>query len=101
MGRYHFYKMELFKYLGTILTENNETLIKKVESRIPTENKCSFESMKLLRSQSLLRNPKKQFNTILIRPIVTYGADCKELANSKKSMKTNSSSLIRNFREQF
>jgi len=74
IDQYNFGKVEQFKYLGTILTQNNDTA-KEIEARILAGNKCFFGLGKLLRARSLSRDLKKQLYTILIRSVVMYGAE--------------------------
>lgn len=79
IDQYNFGRVEQYKYLGTILTENNEKA-KEIEARIQAGNKCFFGLAKLLGARSLSRDLKKQLYSTLIRSVVTYGAD---LGNSE------------------
>jgi len=49
IGQYNFGRVDQFKYLETILTENNE-MAKEIEARILAKNKCFFGLAKLLRA---------------------------------------------------
>jgi len=73
VGRYRFSRAKEVKYLGSIVTEKNET-DQKLASRILSRNKCFYELTKILGSRSLATKMKKQLHTILIRPEITYEA---------------------------
>lgn len=51
-GRYEFSRAKTIKYLGSIVTEKNET-DKKVAARIVSGNKCFYGLSKILGSRSL------------------------------------------------
>jgi len=74
VGRYEFSRAKQIKYLGSIVTEKNET-DKEVEARIVSGNKCFYGLSKILGSRSLSLEIKKQLYTTLIRPVVTYGEE--------------------------
>jgi|UniRef100_A0A2S2QF00 hypothetical protein len=66
--------MDQFKYLGMILTEDNQ-ITKEIEARIQAGNKYFFNLANLLGARSLSRELNKQLYTKLIRPIITCGAE--------------------------
>lgn len=74
IGYYNFGIVDQFKYLGTILTKNNE-MAKEIKARTHTGNKCFFGLIKLYRARSLSRDFKKPLYTTLIRLVVTYGTN--------------------------
>uniref|UniRef100_A0A2S2QNZ6 Retrovirus-related Pol polyprotein from type-1 retrotransposable element R2 n=1 Tax=Sipha flava TaxID=143950 RepID=A0A2S2QNZ6_9HEMI len=47
IGRFNFKKVQQFKYLGTIVTENND-IAKEIAARIQTGNKCYYGLAKTL-----------------------------------------------------
>jgi len=65
IGRYNFNKVQQFKHLGTIVTENND-IAKEVAAKILTGNKCYYGLAKTLGSRVLSIELKKQFYITLI-----------------------------------
>lgn len=63
-----------FKYLGTIITEENENL-EEIKERIGAGNRCYFNTIHLLKSRTLSRSCKKVIYKTVIRPVVTYGSE--------------------------
>lgn len=49
INQYNFGRVDQFKYLGTIVIENNET-IKEIEARFQAGNKCFFRTIKTVRN---------------------------------------------------
>jgi hypothetical protein len=86
--------VDQFKYLGTILTEDNQ-ITKEIEVRIQAGNKCFFSLANLLGAGSLSKELKKQLYTTLIRPIVTYGAKIHLLELDSLYQKSNIVETIR------
>ena len=64
---YKFKKVQQFKYLGTLITQQNEI------ARIQAANKCYFRLTKFLRSRVISKNLKPQIYQTLIKPVVTIG----------------------------
>ncbi|KAL4100807.1 hypothetical protein QTP88_020836 [Uroleucon formosanum] len=69
-----FKKVSLFKYLGSIITQDNE-LKTEVSSRIQLANKGYYGLEKVLKSRTLSKNLKIRMYMTLLRPIVMYGSE--------------------------
>jgi hypothetical protein len=69
IGRFNFNKVQQFKYLGTIVTENND-VAKEVAARIQTVNKCYYGLAKILGSRVLSIELKKQLYKSTVHPLV-------------------------------
>ena len=69
-----FKRIQQFKYLGAMLTQQNE-INNEVKARIQAGNRCYFGLTKLLRSRTLSTNLKIQIYRTLIKPVVTYGSE--------------------------
>lgn len=74
VGRYSFENVACFKYLGSILTENNETLL-EIKERIKAGNKAYFSLQHLLKSRLISRRSKKSIYRTVLRPIVMYASE--------------------------
>jgi len=83
VGRYEFSRAKQVKYLGSTLTEKNET-DKEIASRILSGNKCFYGLTKILGSRSLSIEMKIQLYITLIRPVVTYGAEAWPLRKTEE-----------------
>jgi hypothetical protein len=71
------YKFECvtdFKYLGTIITNDNN-IITEINSRIQMANKSYYGLKKQLQSHFLSRKTKCKLYKSLIRPVLTYGSE--------------------------
>ncbi|KAL4120341.1 hypothetical protein QTP88_013055 [Uroleucon formosanum] len=84
IGRFNFNKMQQFKYLGTIVTENND-IVEEVTARIQTGYKCYYELTKTLGSRVLSIELKKQLYITLIHPVILYGAETWPLRKSDEN----------------
>lgn len=71
---YVFNRTKQFKYLGSVLTENNE-IERKISARINAGNKSFYELQKLLRSRSLSSDLRIQLYITLLRSIIIYRAE--------------------------
>jgi hypothetical protein len=71
---YKFKRVQQFKYLGTLITQNNE-IGTEIKARIQAANKCYFGLTMLLRSRVISKNLKSQIYQTLIKPVVTYGSE--------------------------
>ncbi|KAL4153967.1 hypothetical protein QTP88_001800 [Uroleucon formosanum] len=69
-----FKKVSQFKYLGSIITQDNE-LKTEVSSRIQLANKGYYGLEKVLKSRTLSKNLKIRMYMTLLRPIVMYGSE--------------------------
>jgi hypothetical protein len=72
VGRYEFSRAKQVKYLGSIVTDKNET-DKEIVAIVVSGNKCFYGLSKILGSRSLSLEMKNQLYTTLICPVVTYG----------------------------
>ncbi|CAI6370121.1 unnamed protein product [Macrosiphum euphorbiae] len=84
VGNHDFNRVKQFKYLGSVLTEKNET-DKEVAARIQSGNKCLYGLIRILGSQSLSRDIKLQLYITLLRPIITYGAETWTLRKTEEN----------------
>jgi len=68
-----FEKVTEFKYLSSVITENNE-LNPEIKARLAAGNRAYFSMLKLFKSTLLSRTLKLKLYKTIIRPIVTYAA---------------------------
>jgi hypothetical protein len=71
---FNFKAVTKFKYLGLLLSSNNDTSI-CVHDRIQAANKTYFTHSKLFKSRLLSRNTKLRMYKTLIRPVLTYSCE--------------------------
>jgi hypothetical protein len=57
----NFDRVQQFKYLGGVVTEDNE-ISEEIKARISSGNRCCFASQKLMRSSSASRKLKEVNN---------------------------------------
>jgi len=69
-----FKKVSQFKYLGSIIIQDNE-LKTKVSLRIQLANKGYYRLERILKSRTLSQNLKIRMYMTLLRPIVLYGSE--------------------------
>jgi hypothetical protein len=67
-------KVEEFKYLGTMLTDQN-SIQKEIKSRLKLGNACYHSVQKLLSSGLLSKNLKIKIYRTIILPVVLYGCE--------------------------
>ena len=72
-----------FKYIGSVITENNE-LNPEIKARLAAANRAYFSMLKLFKS-TLLSRTLKLYKTI-IRPIVTYAAETWTTSQKEEKM---------------
>jgi hypothetical protein len=72
VGSYKFERVDKFKYLGSLVTENSENFT-EIKIRIVAGNRCYFSLIKLLKPRVVARNTKVRMYRTIIRPLVTYG----------------------------
>lgn len=90
-----FKRAKQVKYLGTIVTEKNET-DKEIAARIVSGNKCFYGLSKILGSRSLSFEMKKELYTTLIRPVIIYGAETWTLRkNEEKKLQVFERKILR------
>jgi hypothetical protein len=95
VGSYKFERVDKFKYLGSLVTENSE---KSTEIKIRTAagNRCYFSLIKLLKSKAVERNTKVRMYRTIIRPVVTCGSEtwC-HTVNDERSLRTWERKVLR------
>jgi hypothetical protein len=69
-----FERVEEFKYLGTILTNQN-SIQEEVKSRLKLGNACYYSVQNLLSSRLLSKNLKFRIYRTIILPVVLYGCE--------------------------
>lgn len=74
MGEFNFERVNSFKYLGAILTSENDTS-EEIKARIQSGNRCMYALSNVLRSRDLTRGSKLRIYNTVIRPVVTYGSE--------------------------
>jgi len=67
-----FERVEEFKHLGTILTNQN-AIREEIKSRLRSGNAFYYSVQKLLSSRLLYKNLKIKIYTTIILPVVLYG----------------------------
>ena len=73
--------MEEFKYLGTMLTNQN-SIVEEIRSRLRSGNTCYHSVQNLLSCRLLSKNLKIKINRTIILPVVLYG--CETLREQRK-----------------
>lgn len=74
INSYEFEKVDTFKYLGSLITSNNENPL-EIKDRIKAGNKAYYSLQKLLKSRFLTRTSKKRIYRTILRPVVLYGGE--------------------------
>ena len=69
-----FERVEEFKYLGTILTNQN-SIAEEIKSRLRSGNACYYSVRKRLSSRLLFKNLKIKIYRTIILPVVLYGCE--------------------------
>jgi Reverse transcriptase (RNA-dependent DNA polymerase) len=69
-----FHRVPQFKYLGVLLTQDNELKV-EISKRIQLANNCYFGMGTLLKSRSISLNLKIKIYMTLIRPVILYGSE--------------------------
>jgi hypothetical protein len=64
-----------FKYLGSLVTDKIDISV-EIKNKIGLGNKCCYDLRKHLASQSISLGTKCLIYKTLIRPVVTYEAEC-------------------------
>jgi hypothetical protein len=95
VGSHKFERVDKFKYLGSLVTENSENST-EIKIRIAAGNRCYFSLIKLLKSRAVARNTKVRMYRTIIRPVVTYGSETWYLtANDNRSLRTWERKMLR------
>ena len=87
--------MEQFKYLGTILTNQN-SFQKEIKSRLKLGNACCHPLQNLLSSRLLPKNFKNTMHRSIILPVVVYGCEIWSLTlREERSLKVFQNRALR------
>jgi hypothetical protein len=78
VGNFKFEKMHMLKYLGSLVTDKNDISV-EIKNKIGLGNKGYYGQRKHLGSRSRSLGTKCLIYKTLIRPVVTYGAECRVL----------------------
>ena len=78
-----FERLEEFKYLGTILTNQN-SLPEDIKSRLRSGNACYHSVQNLLSSSLLSKNLKIKIYRTIILPVVLYGCETWSLTSREE-----------------
>jgi hypothetical protein len=71
-----------FKYLGSLISNNNNSITAEINHRILLGNRCYYGLRNLLQSRLLNKGTKCKIYKTLIRPDVLYGRDSWTLAKA-------------------
>lgn len=74
VGHHKFPACREFKYLGSLMTADND-IGAEIGARIAAGSRCCSAMQRLLRFRSLSRNAKLTIYKAIIRPVVTYGSE--------------------------
>ena len=78
-----FERVEVFKYLGTTLTNQN-SIVEEIKSRLRSGNACYHSVQNILSSRLQSKNLKIKIYRIIILPIVLYGCETWSLTLRKE-----------------
>lgn len=74
-----------FKYLGGIITENNERLA-EIKARLAAGNRCYYSFQNLLKTSLINKNLKLTIYKTIIKPIVIYGSETWSLTKKEETL---------------
>ncbi|KAJ4433364.1 hypothetical protein ANN_15623 [Periplaneta americana] len=74
IGDYNFERVTNFKYLGSIITEDNNTTA-EIKERLKEGNRCYWALLQLMRSRHPSKAGKIKIYRTVLRPIVTYASE--------------------------
>jgi exonuclease III len=80
---YRFKRVDQFKYLGSVITQNND-IKTEISTRLQSANKCFYGLSKIFRSRAISKNLKVRMYLTLLRPIVLYGAETWSLRKTEE-----------------
>jgi hypothetical protein len=69
VGSHKFERVDKFKYLGSLVTENSENST-EMKIRIAPGNRCYFSLIRLLKSRAVARNIKVRTYRTIIRSVL-------------------------------
>ena len=79
IGNYMFKRVDNFKYLGTMVNKLNNRSV-EVNARLTMANRAYYRLQNHMKSRIISRNIKTLLYKILIRPVLTYGAEARVLS---------------------
>jgi hypothetical protein len=82
---YNFEGVSQFKYLGSLLTGENDAT-PAVKERIAAANRCLFGLHKVLRSNYISANKKVQIYKTVLRPVLIYGLESCTLTEEDENL---------------
>jgi hypothetical protein len=74
IGEYEFEKTETFKYLGSLVTADNN-ISAEIQARLMAGNRCYYVLQSVLKSKTLSQKAKLNAYKTIIRPVVTYDSE--------------------------
>ena len=81
----NFERVETFKYLGGIVTENND-VSEEIKARLAAGNRCYFKFLYLLKSSLISRRLKLLIYKSIIKPVVLYGSETWTLTKTDEEL---------------
>ena len=72
-----------FKYLGTLLTSNND-INEEVRERIAAGSRCLYALKSIFGSRKLSRKTKLRVYNVVVKPVVLYGCEAWTLTEERK-----------------
>ena len=85
IDNYTFETVKQFKYLGTIISSNNDIMI-ELKNRIYMANRCFYGLRSQLKSKLINIKTKTNLYKTLIRPVALYGCECWTLKKSEEKL---------------
>ena len=74
IGSNSFAKLKTFKYLGSLLTNQN-SILEEIKCKLNAGNSCYYSVQTLLFSQLFSKNLKIKINKTVILPLLLYGCE--------------------------
>lgn len=83
IGTYNFERVSEFKYLGAIITADNN-MNKEIKARIQSGNRCYYALRELYQSRTMSRSSKLKLYHATIRPVAMYGCEAWTLTKANE-----------------
>ena len=83
IGSNSYEKVETFKYLGSLLTNQN-SIQEEIKCRVTVRNSCYYSAQTHLSSRILSKNLKIKIYKTIILPVVLYGCETWSLTLREK-----------------
>ena len=80
-----FERVKSFKYLGGIITENNDVTT-EINARLSAGNRSNYKFTSFLKSSLISRKLKTQVYTTIIKPVVLYGSETWNLTKKDQEL---------------